>query len=48
MWNQDIVQQNSQKLENAGWKRIGPESGLQACGAIGPGRLSEPFDITSN
>ncbi len=45
MWDNPIVQENVQKLENRGWKRIGPESGLMACGTTGAGRMSAPAAI---
>ena len=45
MWDNPIVQENVQKIENRGWKRIGPESGLMACGTTGAGRMSAPKTI---
>ena len=45
MWENPVVQGNVQTLENRGWKRIGPESGLMACGTEGAGRMSEPAII---
>lgn len=45
MWKQASVQQNVAKLENDGWIRIGPGSGLLACKAEGEGRMTEPDEI---
>jgi len=45
MWNQPVVQQNTSKLEEMGWIRIGPDAGSLACGMIGEGRMSEPAAI---
>ncbi len=45
MWDNPIVQANIQTLEKHGWQRIGPESGLMACGTTGDGRMSEPKTI---
>lgn len=45
MWENPVVQQNVQTLENRGWQRIGPEEGLMACGTKGAGRMSEPAAI---
>jgi phosphopantothenoylcysteine decarboxylase / phosphopantothenate---cysteine ligase len=45
MWENPIVQQNVQTLEQHGWQRIGPEAGLMACGTNGAGRMSEPAAI---
>ena len=42
MWNQPVVQQNVRTLEGLGWVKLGPEEGLLACGAEGPGRMMEP------
>ena len=46
MWNNPLVQDNVHTLETLGWQRIGPESGILACGMEGPGRLTEPQVIT--
>lgn len=45
MWQQDSVRESVRVLENRGWIRIGPDSGLLACGMTGEGRLSEPEEI---
>ena len=47
MWNNPIVQENVQTLEKRGWQRIGPDSGLMACGSTGEGRMSSPDIILS-
>ena len=41
MWEQKIVQINSEKLISYGWEKVGPESGRLACGSTGLGRLSD-------
>jgi phosphopantothenoylcysteine decarboxylase/phosphopantothenate--cysteine ligase len=45
MWAQPATQQNISALVAKGFHMIGPESGEQACGDIGSGRMSEPSDI---
>ncbi len=45
MWDNPVVQENVQTLEKQGWQRIGPESGLMACGTEGAGRMSDPAAI---
>lgn len=45
MWENPAVQENVRTLEKRGWLRIGPESGLMACGTEGAGRMSEPSAI---
>ena len=45
MWDNPVVQENVQTLEKRGWQRIGPETGLMACGTLGGGRMSEPAMI---
>lgn len=42
MWQHPVVQRNVAALREAGVLIIGPESGWQACRAVGPGRMSEP------
>ena len=42
MWDNPVVQENVQTLEKRGWQRIGPESGLMACGTEGSGRMAAP------
>ena len=45
MWHKPVTQENIAKLEQHGVKFIGPESGEQACGELGFGRMSEPAKI---
>ena len=45
MWQHPATQRNLQILQQDGVQIIGPASGEQACGELGPGRLSEPNDI---
>lgn len=45
MFRQQITQQNLLTLEERGIRLIGPNSGFQACGDIGAGRMSEPEEI---
>ena len=45
MWDNSVVRENVQTLEKRGWQRIGPETGLMACGTEGAGRMSEPAVI---
>lgn len=45
MWRHPATQANRATLEARGVRFIGPASGSQACGDIGPGRMVEPRDI---
>lgn len=45
MWLQPVTRENVRRLEQRGWIRIGPASGVLACGTHGEGRMSEPADI---
>ena len=45
MWQHPAVKANMQRLSEQGVKAIGPESGSQACGDVGAGRMSEPHQI---
>lgn len=45
MWQQPVVQENVKRLEQRGWKCIGPDEGDLACGDTGPGRMAEPAVI---
>lgn len=47
MWNDAATQANSDILRKRGVLFIGPAVGSQACGDVGPGRMSEPVDIVS-
>ena len=48
MWANPIVQANSAKLCEAGYRFIGPDSGWLACRNIGPGRLADPLRIVDD
>lgn len=45
MWLNRATQNNINLLEARGFELIGPGAGDQACGDIGPGRMSEPAEI---
>lgn len=45
MFRQSITQQNLTALKTRGIQLIGPDSGFQACGDVGAGRMSEPAEI---
>ena len=45
MWTNQATQANVSTLQDRGIKFLGPDSGSQACGDIGAGRLMEPEDI---
>ncbi len=45
MWHKMITQENIAKLQSQGVRIIDPESGEQACGEIGVGRMAEPATI---
>ncbi|QPB43292.1 bifunctional phosphopantothenoylcysteine decarboxylase/phosphopantothenate--cysteine ligase CoaBC [Rodentibacter haemolyticus] len=45
MFRQPITQQNLTALEMRGMQLIGPNSGFQACGDVGAGRMSEPMEM---
>ncbi|MBD5770947.1 bifunctional phosphopantothenoylcysteine decarboxylase/phosphopantothenate--cysteine ligase CoaBC [Marinomonas colpomeniae] len=45
MWRHPATQANAKLLTERGVLSIGPADGAQACGDIGPGRMSEPADI---
>lgn len=45
MYKRSIVQENLQSLREQGVATIGPNSGFQACGDTGAGRMSEPSEI---
>lgn len=47
MWHHSATQENCEILKKRGVIFIGPESGSQACGDIGFGRMSEPDDIAT-
>ncbi|WGE88887.1 bifunctional phosphopantothenoylcysteine decarboxylase/phosphopantothenate--cysteine ligase CoaBC [Actinobacillus arthritidis] len=45
MFKQTVTQENLAVLANRGVQMIGPNSGFQACGDVGAGRMSEPNEI---
>ena len=45
MWMNPATQNNVSILQSRGHILVGPESGRQACGQIGPGRMAEPETI---
>ncbi|SIN72234.1 phosphopantothenoylcysteine decarboxylase / phosphopantothenate--cysteine ligase [Sulfurivirga caldicuralii] len=47
MWANPATQENVQVLQQRGVHIIAPESGPQACGEVGEGRMSEPAAIFS-
>lgn len=47
MFAHPASQANLKTIAAMGYQLIGPESGEQACGEVGPGRMTEPEDIIS-
>lgn len=47
MWANAATQRNCSLLQERGVRMIGPESGSQACGEVGPGRMTEPADLVA-
>ncbi len=47
MWQNPAVQANIETLTDRGMLVIGPDSGSQACGETGAGRMSEPDEIAA-
>jgi phosphopantothenoylcysteine decarboxylase / phosphopantothenate---cysteine ligase len=47
MWRHPATQRNAARLQADGWQLLGPDSGDQACGDVGPGRMLEPEAILS-
>ncbi|MDI5932274.1 bifunctional phosphopantothenoylcysteine decarboxylase/phosphopantothenate--cysteine ligase CoaBC [Halomonas kalidii] len=45
MWRHPATGRNAARLEADGWHLLGPASGDQACGDVGPGRMLEPEAI---
>lgn len=45
MWAHPATQENVAKLRARGHTFVEPDSGLLACGTVGPGRLAEPIRI---
>jgi len=48
MWSKAVTQENYQRLKQHKVNFIGPESGSQACGEVGEGRMSEPTHIVQH
>jgi len=48
MWRKSATQRNIATLKADGVTILGPASGEQACGDVGPGRMLEPGDIISH
>ncbi len=42
MWRHPATLRNAARLAEDGWRLLGPASGDQACGDVGPGRMLEP------
>lgn len=47
MWASRAVQANCAILRERSVRLVGPESGSQACGDTGPGRMTEPADLVA-
>ena len=47
MWNHAATAANIALLQSRGVQLLGPDSGPQACGEFGPGRMLEPVEIVS-
>lgn len=45
MWQNAATQENLSIVARRGVKILGPASGSQACGEVGPGRMLQPLDI---
>ena len=45
MWQNPATEQNMRTLAERGALILGPDSGEQACGEVGPGRMLQPLDI---
>ena len=45
MWEHPATQRNATQLHADGVAFVGPESGILACGDVGPGRMAEAEDI---
>lgn len=48
MWSKPGTQANLTRLRERGIHLFGPDSGIQACGDTGPGRMQEPEAIAAN
>ncbi len=47
MWAHPATQENLKRLMARGARVLGPASGPQACGEVGPGRMLEPAEIVA-
>lgn len=47
MWAHPATARNAEQLRQDGWQLLGPDSGEQACGDVGPGRMLEPEAIVA-
>ena len=47
MWQNKATQENCRTLSQRGIRLLGPNSGEQACGETGPGRMMEPDQLIS-
>jgi phosphopantothenoylcysteine decarboxylase/phosphopantothenate--cysteine ligase len=47
MWQNAATNENMQTLRDRGLLVLGPDSGEQACGEVGPGRMLQPEEIAS-
>ena len=47
MYQNPITQANIERLKDRGYRFIGPDSGMLACGVTGAGRMSEPVEIVT-
>jgi phosphopantothenoylcysteine decarboxylase / phosphopantothenate---cysteine ligase len=48
MWSHPATQRNAQTLRDDGTILVGPDTGDQACGEVGDGRMIEPADLLSD
>ncbi|MFA5865619.1 MAG: flavoprotein [Phycisphaerae bacterium] len=48
MWANRLVGENVCRLKEFGFKFLGPDEGMLACGTTGPGRMAEPEEIYQN
>ncbi|MBC7698825.1 bifunctional phosphopantothenoylcysteine decarboxylase/phosphopantothenate--cysteine ligase CoaBC [Aquabacterium sp.] len=48
MWSHPATQRNAQTLREDGTILLGPDSGDQACGEVGDGRMIEPADLLND
>ncbi|MGI9345201.1 MAG: bifunctional phosphopantothenoylcysteine decarboxylase/phosphopantothenate--cysteine ligase CoaBC, partial [Gammaproteobacteria bacterium] len=48
MWDHAQTQANLAHLQRSGWHFIGPDTGSQACGEEGKGRMTEPESIVEH